>query len=65
MPSQFHNATSSNSARLLAILRGLLAEPAGGPTQVIQEMEIVVATAEPLAVELSAAEMNVELRDDQ
>jgi hypothetical protein len=44
---------------------GLLAEPAGGPTQVIQEMEIVVATAEPLAVELSAAEMNVELRDDQ
>ena len=30
-------------------------------TQVIQEMEIVVATAEPLAVELSAAEITVEI----
>jgi hypothetical protein len=44
---------------------GLLAEPGGGSTQVIQEMEIVVAAAEPLAVELSAAEITVELSEDQ
>ena len=44
---------------------GLLAEPGGGSTQVINEMEIVVAAAEPLAVELEAAEISVELRDDQ
>jgi len=44
---------------------GLLAEPGGGETQVIHEMEIVVATAEPLAVELSAAEITVELSEDQ
>ena len=44
---------------------GLLAEPGGGSTQIINEMEIVVAAAEPLAVELEAAEISVELRDDQ
>jgi hypothetical protein len=44
---------------------GLLAEPAGGETRVIQGIEIVVATAEPLAVELSAAEITVELSEDQ
>jgi hypothetical protein len=44
---------------------GLLAEPGGGPTQIVQEMEIVVATAEPLAVELSSAEICVVLSEDQ
>jgi hypothetical protein len=44
---------------------GLLAEPGGGSTQVIHEMEIVVATAEPLAVELEAAAISVTLKDDQ
>lgn len=44
---------------------GLLAEPGGGSTQVIHEMEIGVAAAEPLAVSLSTAEISVELRDDQ
>ena len=47
---------------------GLLAEPGGGITQVMQvihEMEIEVAAAEPLAVSLSTAEISVELRDDQ
>jgi len=44
---------------------GLLAEPGGGSTQVINEVEIVVAAAEPLAVSLSTAEISVELRDDQ
>ena len=44
---------------------GLLAEPGGGATRVIQEMEIVVATGEPLAVELSAAEITVELSEAQ
>lgn len=43
---------------------GLLAEPGGGSTQVIHEMEIVVVAAEPLAVEMEAAEISVELRDD-
>jgi hypothetical protein len=44
---------------------GLLADPGGGETQVIQEMEIVMAAAEPLAVELSAAEFTVVLSEDQ
>jgi len=44
---------------------GLLAETGGSETQVIQKMGIVVATAEPLAVELETAEISVELRDDQ
>jgi hypothetical protein len=44
---------------------GLLAEPGGGSTQVISEMEIGVAAAEPLAVELEAVEISVELSDDQ
>jgi len=44
---------------------GLLAEPGGGSTQFIHEMEIVVAAAEPLAVSLSTAEISVELSDDQ
>ena len=47
---------------------GLLAEPGGGSTQVIQviqEMEIELAAAEALAVSLSTAEISVELRDDQ
>jgi hypothetical protein len=34
-------------------------------TQVVKEMEVTVAAAEPLAVELEAAEISVELRDDQ
>ena len=44
---------------------GLLAEPGGGSSQIIHEMEIVVAAAEPLAVSLSTAEISVELSDDQ
>ncbi len=44
---------------------GLLADAGGGSTQVIQEMEIVVAASEPLAVSFSTAEISVELRDDQ
>jgi hypothetical protein len=44
---------------------GLLAEAGGGSTQVIHEMEIGVAAAEPMAVSLSTVEMSVELRDDQ
>jgi hypothetical protein len=43
---------------------GLLAESGGSETQVIHEMEIVVAAAEPLAVSLSTAEISVELRDE-
>jgi len=43
---------------------GLLSE-AGGETQIISEMEITVAAAEPLAVDLEAAEISVELGDDQ
>lgn len=35
-----------------------------GSTQIIQEMEIMVATAEPLSVELAAAEISVALSDD-
>ena len=47
---------------------GLLAESGGGSTQVtqvLQEMEVTLAAGEPLAVELSAAEISVELRDGQ
>jgi len=44
---------------------GLLADSGGGSTQVIHEMKIVVAAAEPLAVELEAAAISVQLRDDQ
>ena len=35
---------------------GLLADTGGGSTQVIHEMEMAVAAAEPLAVELEAEE---------
>jgi hypothetical protein len=44
---------------------GLLAEPGEGPTQVIAEMAITMAAAEPLIVELEAAAISVELREDQ
>ena len=44
---------------------GLLAESGGGSTQVIHEMEIVVAAAGPLAVELEAEAISVKLSDDQ
>jgi hypothetical protein len=47
---------------------GLLSDAGGGIiqlTQVVKEMEVTVAAAEPLAVELEAAEISVELRDDQ
>jgi hypothetical protein len=36
----------------------------GGLTQIIQEMEVMVATAEPLTVALAAAEISVALSDD-
>jgi hypothetical protein len=45
---------------------GLLADAAGGyirVTQVLQEVEVTVAAAEPLALTLDAAEISVELRD--
>jgi hypothetical protein len=41
---------------------GLLSD---GDTQVVAEMEITVGAAEPLAVELEAAGISVELSDDQ
>lgn len=41
-----------------------LAASNGGSTQIIQEMEIMVASAEPLTVELAAAEISVALSDD-
>jgi hypothetical protein len=46
---------------------GLLGEggAAGGATQVITEMEIMVAGDKPLSVELAAAEISVELSDEQ
>jgi hypothetical protein len=57
---------------------GLLGEAGGSYTQVINEMQIIVSDAAPLAVELetgsdsellaaslSTAEISVELRDDQ
>ena len=47
---------------------GLLADGGGGiiqVTQVIQEMEVTLTAATPLAVELEAAAISVQLRDDQ
>ena len=47
---------------------GLLSDTGGGiiqVTQVLQEMDVTLAAGEPLAVELEAAEISVELRDDQ
>jgi hypothetical protein len=47
---------------------GLLSEVGGGViqvTQVIQEMEVRLGPAEPLAVELEAAAIIVTLRDNQ
>ena len=47
---------------------GLLADAGGGiiqVTQVIQEMEVTLAAAAPLAVELEAEAISVTLRDDQ
>ena len=55
------------SAKALASW-GLLSDSGGGiiqVTQVLQEMEVTLAAGEPLAVELEAAEISVELRDDQ
>jgi hypothetical protein len=43
---------------------GLLAESGEGSTQVIQEMELVVAAPDLLAVGLEAAEIIVTLSDD-
>jgi hypothetical protein len=47
---------------------GLLSDSGGGiihVTQVLREMEVSLTGGEPLAVELAAAEISVELRDDQ
>jgi hypothetical protein len=47
---------------------GLLADGSGGiiqVTQVIQEVEVTLAAAAPLAVELEAAAISVQLRDAQ
>jgi hypothetical protein len=47
---------------------GLLSDSGGGiiqVTQVLKEMEVTLAAGEPLAVELEAAEISVELSDDQ
>ena len=44
---------------------GLLADSGGGSTQIIHEMEIEVAAPEPLALELEAAEISLELSADQ
>jgi hypothetical protein len=47
---------------------GLLSDSGGGiiqVTQVLQEMEVKLTAGEPLAVELEAAEISVELSDDQ
>jgi hypothetical protein len=47
---------------------GLLSDSGGGViqvTQVLQEMEITLAAGEPLAVELEAAAISVQLSDDQ
>jgi hypothetical protein len=44
---------------------GLLSDAGSGSTQVISEMAVTVAAAEPLAVSLSTAEISVELSDDQ
>ena len=55
------------SAKTLASW-GLLSDSGGGivhVTQVLREMEVTLAAGEPLAVELEAAEISVELTDDQ
>ena len=47
---------------------GLLSDAPGGiiqVTQVVKEIEVTLAAAEPLAVELEAAEISVQLSDDQ
>jgi len=47
---------------------GLLSDTGGGiiqVTKVLQEMEITLAAGEPLAVELTTAEISVVLKDDQ
>jgi len=47
---------------------GLLSDSSGGVvqvTQVLQEMEVTLAAGEPLAVELEAAEIRVQLSDGQ
>jgi hypothetical protein len=46
---------------------GLLADGGGiiQVTQIIQEMEVTLAAATPLAVELETAAISVALRDDQ
>jgi hypothetical protein len=46
---------------------GLLGEgaAAGGATQVITGMEVTMAADEPLTVELAAADISVELSDEQ
>ena len=44
---------------------GLLGEAGGSYTQVINEMEVIVSDAAPLAVSLSTAEISVELREGQ
>ncbi|MDO9533637.1 MAG: hypothetical protein Q7O12_16125 [Deltaproteobacteria bacterium] len=55
------------SAKTLASW-GLLSDSGGGiihVTQILQEMEVTLAAGEPLAVELEAAEISVQLSDDQ
>ena len=55
------------SAKALASW-GLLSDTGGGiiqVTQVLQEMEVMLAGGEPLTMELETAEISVELRDDQ
>jgi hypothetical protein len=55
------------SAKTLASW-GLLSDSGGGiiqATQILQEMEVTLAGGEPLAVELEAAEISVQLSDDQ
>jgi hypothetical protein len=47
---------------------GLLSDSGGGiiqVTQVLREVEVSLTGGEPLAVELEAAEISVELREDQ
>ena len=47
---------------------GLLSDSGGGVThvtQVLREMEVSLTGGKPLAVELEAAEISVELRDGQ
>jgi|APFre7841882724_1041349.scaffolds.fasta_scaffold664751_1 hypothetical protein len=47
---------------------GLMSDTGGGiiqVTQVLREMEVTLTAGEPLAVELEAAEISVQLSDDQ